>query len=186
MSVRIVAGQWRGRVIASSAESTTRPSTELWRSTIFNALQNHADLKDILVWDLFAGTGALGFEALSRGSMHCAFVEKNPKMCRQITTTATAFGAISRITVVPTTVQHFLTTDHHKEDKRPHLVLADPPYSLSICNSLLRHLWPVVSPATIVVVEHGDAEVLQVQEQWNTLWTKQKGGTVVDILERIA
>ena len=81
--MRIIAGQWRGRNLAAPPGKATRPTTERVRQALFDALV-HAPwggpevLRGVRVADLFAGTGALGLEALSRGAAGCTFVERDP------------------------------------------------------------------------------------------------------------
>jgi 16S rRNA (guanine966-N2)-methyltransferase len=76
--VRIVAGRFKGAVLAAPKSQGTRPTSDRLRETIFNILSHglDVDLDGIRVLDLFAGTGALGFEAISRGARHCTFIEE--------------------------------------------------------------------------------------------------------------
>ena len=76
--MRIVAGRFKGTALATPRSSATRPTSDRLREAIFNILAHglSADLDDARVLDLFAGTGALGFEAMSRGARHCTFIEE--------------------------------------------------------------------------------------------------------------
>jgi 16S rRNA (guanine966-N2)-methyltransferase len=76
--VRIVAGRFKGAVLATPKSHGTRPTSDRLRETIFNILSHglDVDLDGVRVLDLFAGTGALGFEAISRGARHCTFIEE--------------------------------------------------------------------------------------------------------------
>jgi len=80
--VRIIAGTWRGRHLRFPQENGLRPSPDRVRETLFNWL--NGVLPGARCLDLFAGSGALGFEALSRGAAHCTFVESNPVTCRSL------------------------------------------------------------------------------------------------------
>ena len=73
--MRVVAGEFRGRKLTAPAGGATRPTTDRVREAIFNALNSLDVIVDATVADLYAGSGALGFEALSRGAGHCTFVE---------------------------------------------------------------------------------------------------------------
>ena len=85
MSLRIVAGQWRGRKLAAPEGDTTRPTADRTRETLFSMLASRLGSFDgLAVADLFAGSGALGLEALSRGAASCLFVEQDPPAIRAI------------------------------------------------------------------------------------------------------
>jgi len=76
--MRIIAGKWRGRVLATPPGATTRPTADRTREALFSILTSRlGSFEDLRVADLFAGTGALGIEALSRGAAHCTFVEQD-------------------------------------------------------------------------------------------------------------
>jgi 16S rRNA (guanine966-N2)-methyltransferase len=74
--MRVVAGELRGRKLVAPADGTTRPTTDKVREAVFNALSSLDAIVDARVADLYAGSGALGIEALSRGAAHCTFVER--------------------------------------------------------------------------------------------------------------
>lgn len=74
--MRIIAGKWRGRPIASPKDNSTRPTTDRIREALFSKLDARGAIADAKVLDLFAGTGALGLEALSRGAKSAVFVEQ--------------------------------------------------------------------------------------------------------------
>jgi 16S rRNA (guanine966-N2)-methyltransferase len=75
--VRIIAGRWRGRTLLAPAGDATRPTSDRTREALFSMLTSRlGSFEDLRVADLFAGTGALGLEAMSRGAVHCTFVER--------------------------------------------------------------------------------------------------------------
>ena len=82
--MRVVAGDLRGRRIEAPPGHDTRPTTDKVREAIFNALGSLDLVRDARVADLFAGTGALGIEALSRGAAHCTFVERDRNVVRTL------------------------------------------------------------------------------------------------------
>ena len=126
--MRIVGGRWRGRRIAAPTTTAIRPTTDRARETLFNILAHDPDvtLEGARVLDLFAGTGALGFEALSRGAASCTFIERDAGARRLIALTVQALGADSaRILKRDATKLGECAT----LDLEPHdLVLLDPPY----------------------------------------------------------
>ena len=78
--MRIIAGKWRGRTLDAPPGMDTRPTADRVRETLFNMLASRlGSFEQLRVADLFAGSGALGFEALSRGAAHASFVERDPK-----------------------------------------------------------------------------------------------------------
>lgn len=85
MSLRIIAGEWRGRKLIAPAGDTTRPTADRTRETLFSMLVSRiGDFEGLAVADLFAGSGALGLEALSRGAASCVFVEQDAAALRAL------------------------------------------------------------------------------------------------------
>jgi 16S rRNA (guanine966-N2)-methyltransferase len=92
--VRIIAGRWRGRQISAPLGGTTRPTTDRVREALFSMLASRiGTFEDLAVIDLFAGSGALGLEALSRGAGHCTFVERDPSAVAALRANIAALGA---------------------------------------------------------------------------------------------
>jgi 16S rRNA (guanine966-N2)-methyltransferase len=92
--MRIIAGKWRGRPIDAPPGQTTRPTADRVRETLFSMLASRlGSFEDLRVADLFAGSGALGLEALSRGATSATFVESDPKAAATIRRNADKLGA---------------------------------------------------------------------------------------------
>ena len=92
--MRIIAGGWRGRKLIAPAGDTTRPTGDRTRETLFNMLASRlGDFDGLTVADLFAGSGALGLEALSRGAASCLFVEQEAAAAETIRRNITALDA---------------------------------------------------------------------------------------------
>lgn len=122
--LRIVAGEWRGRKLATPEGDATRPTADRTRETLFSMLNSRLGSFDGLkVADLFAGSGALGLEALSRGAAHCLFVDQDAAAIRAIRRNIAALQAQSRSDVRASSV---LSLGPAKEPLD--LVLLDPPY----------------------------------------------------------
>lgn len=195
MSLRIIAGTWKGQRIPSPPTSVTRPTGDMWREALFNALEHHVEFEGAEVWDLFAGTGSLGLECLSRGSAHCTFVERNKATCTALENTLTCFDVSNRTRIVHSTVEKFLmaniTETEHPGDhvdnapRNARIVLADPPYNLRLGNVLLRQLLHCTGIGTLFVYEHGLTEALLEREQWDCVWKKERGNTVVEFFLRV-
>ena len=120
--MRIIAGKWRGRPIEAPPGLGTRPTTDRVRETLFSMLASRLrSFEDLRVADLFAGSGALGFEALSRGAASATFVESDAKAAAVIRRNAAKLGAsIEQLTGSALALPHSDAFD---------LVFADPPYS---------------------------------------------------------
>jgi 16S rRNA (guanine966-N2)-methyltransferase len=121
--MRIVAGEWRGRKLVAPAGMSTRPTADRTRETLFSMLASRlGSFEDFRVADLYAGSGALGLEALSRGAAHATFVETDREALKAIEANVTAFRASSRAAVRSVSVNSLPKS--HPFD----LVFADPPY----------------------------------------------------------
>ncbi|MBX7540802.1 16S rRNA (guanine(966)-N(2))-methyltransferase RsmD [Qipengyuania sphaerica] len=122
--MRIIAGEWRGRKLVAPKGDGTRPTADRTRETLFSMLASRlGSFEDLSVLDLFAGSGALGLEALSRGAAHCLFVEQEPDAVKAIRTNIDTFDARTRTQVQQASVMSLGPA------KAPHdLILLDPPY----------------------------------------------------------
>ncbi|MFK4002330.1 16S rRNA (guanine(966)-N(2))-methyltransferase RsmD [Qipengyuania sp. NPDC077563] len=122
--MRIIAGDWRGRKIVAPRGDLTRPTSDRTRETLFSMLASRlGSFDDISVVDLFAGSGALGLEALSRGAASCLFVEQESEAVKAIRANIDTFDARTRTQVQQGSVMALPPA------KMPHdLILLDPPY----------------------------------------------------------
>ena len=154
--MRIVAGEWRGRSIAAPKGETTRPTADRTRETLFNMLASRlGDFDGLSVADLFAGSGALGLEALSRGAASCLFVEEDKRAVDAIRANIAKLGAGQRSVVQQASVLRLGPA------KEPHdLIMLDPPYDTGAgavaIDKLVRLGW--IGPATWVSLEIGARE----------------------------
>ncbi len=169
----MVAGELRGRRIESPEGKTTRPTTDMAREAIFNSLGSHYDLSGARIVDCFAGTGALGIEALSRGAGHATFIERDKRALDTLTSNITSLGIGDRSTVLRGDA---LTLVAQCTDAT--LVLADPPYEFTQWNELLARV-----PCRLVVAEA--AAAIPAPEGWESLREKRYGRTHVTFLRRV-
>jgi len=123
--VRIIAGDWRGRRIPIVAETAVRPTPDRVRETVFNWLQT--EIEGARVLDLYAGTGALGFESLSRGAAEAWFVEQDARLVEGLNAQAETFGVKPR--VVRQDAAAFLRA---RAVQRFDIVFLDPPYAMPV------------------------------------------------------
>jgi 16S rRNA (guanine966-N2)-methyltransferase len=153
--LRIIAGTWRGRKLQAPAGDTTRPTADRTRETLFSVLTSRlGSFEDLTVADLFAGSGALGLEALSRGAASAVFVEQDPAAIRAIRANIAALQAQARCDVRAASVLGLGPA------KAPlDVVMLDPPYGSGAgavaLDKLVRLGW--VGPGTWVSLEtHAD------------------------------
>lgn len=149
---RIVAGTHGGRTLAvpQHRSAGTRPTSERVREAVFSRLEHLGAVADARVLDLYAGSGALGLEALSRGAASALLVESDAGAARVCRTNVRTLGLTDRAEVVQTTVERHLA---HPTPAWADLVLADPPYALEDLDGVLAALVEVLVPGGTVVVE---------------------------------
>lgn len=122
--MRIIAGQWRGRKLVAPKGDATRPTADRMRETLFSMLTSRlGSFEGVQVADLFAGSGALGLEALSRGAATCLFVEQDRDALDAIKANITALGARDQ-----TRVEAGSVTQLRAATQPLDLILVDPPY----------------------------------------------------------
>ena len=152
--MRIIRGIYGRRRFDVPTNITARPTTDFARENIFNVIENLVDLEGLTAWDLFAGTGAISFEFLSRECRQVTSVEKAATQYNFIRSVSQKLGAQNH-RVVRGDVLRFLETATQPYD----VVFADPPYDMpgfaEIPGRILGS--QVVKPGTLVIVEHSKA-----------------------------
>lgn len=144
--VRIIGGSWRSRIIEFPDSTGLRPTPDRVRETVFNWLRQHLDGKMCL--DLFAGSGALGFEALSRGAAEVVMVEQSSIVARVLKENAQLLGA-NNATVVNANAMQYLRGTARPFD----VVFLDPPFNQGILEQALALLSPWLAPDAKVYAE---------------------------------
>jgi 16S rRNA (guanine966-N2)-methyltransferase len=187
--MRVVAGEARGRQLQAPPGRKTRPTSDRVREAIFNVLGSLTTIDGLVVADLFAGSGALGIEALSRGAARVVFVDADRQATSTIRTNLARTGlartglAGPQAEVVQADVLRWLAGGGANGDP-PHIDLAmcDPPYAFADWPALLDRLAPV---SGMVVLESGSAGTsgapLEPGPEWEVLRVKRYGGTVVTV-----
>jgi 16S rRNA (guanine966-N2)-methyltransferase len=154
--MRIVAGAWRGRRLVAPKGLETRPTSDRMRQALFDMLL-HAPwggaslIEGAMVLDVFAGTGALGLEALSRGAAKAVFVERAAPALAALRANVASLGAVSRCEVLAVDALHV------PAGERADLVFLDPPYGHGLIERALQRLRAVgrVSAESLIVAETG-------------------------------
>ncbi len=159
MPLRIIAGAWRGRRLQAPEGLATRPTAERLRQAVFDMLMHapwggHALLEGASVLDAFAGTGALGLEALSRGAAHASFIEHDPAAAANLRINVAACGAQPRARIVLGDVLK------PPPGASQTLVFLDPPYAQALlppaAEALRRTGW--IASGTVIIAESGRLE----------------------------
>jgi 16S rRNA (guanine966-N2)-methyltransferase len=149
--MRVVAGRYGGRRLASPKGAGTRPTADRVREALFSLL---GDLEGVAALDLFAGSGALGIEALSRGASRVTFVDSSAAALRAVRGNLAVLSACEQATVVRADARAFLR-NARRGGPQYDLVFLDPPYrrAAALAESLSEALPPVLAPDARVAVE---------------------------------
>jgi 16S rRNA (guanine966-N2)-methyltransferase len=156
--MRVIAGKFRSRPLQSLRGLDIRPTSDRLRETLFNVLcAGNPSALELTVWlDLFAGTGAVGIEAMSRGAAEVTFVESSPKAAELIAKNLRSLGILGQFEILKMDVAAAVRK-LEAAGKSADFVFLDPPYGLQDAyNNALRLLGQssLLQPATVVVVEH--------------------------------
>jgi 16S rRNA (guanine966-N2)-methyltransferase len=159
--MRIIAGQWRGRKLAAPEGMATRPTGDRVREVLFSMLASRLGSFDGLrVADLYAGSGALGLEALSRGAELACFVEQDARAIAAIRANIEALGATDRTQILTRSV------DALPSQRRFDLVFADPPYAPGSGTTALKQILKAgwAAPGSWISIETERGETVDPQD----------------------
>lgn len=160
--MRIIAGLAGGRALATPRDRSIRPTTDLVREALFSIL---GDVRDVVVVDGYAGTGAMGCEALSRGASHCYFIDKSPEAIALVEENLERIDARDRGIILPGEFSEQL--DRIADD--PDLWLLDPPYPTELAPKALEALAEAacVTEGALVVIEQDENKPLAEHEAFD-------------------
>jgi len=170
--LRIIAGKFRGRKLNFPDVDGLRPTPDRVRETVFNWLQ--ADIGSARCLDLFAGSGALGFEAVSRGAAKVTMVELDRQAARQLTENSQLLNA-EQCQIEKKTAQQFLSTNHEQYD----IVFIDPPYKANLWTEISTQLMStkcMAENAVIYMECPRKADIPDLPKQWQLEKDKTAGG----------
>ncbi len=148
--MRIISGIYRGRRLTPPKNITARPTTDFAKESLFNLLNNRMDFEGCSMLDLFAGTGGIGIEFISRGACDVTAVEMAHTQQNFIIQTCRQLG-IRNLTLVRSDVFKFLNACHILYD----FIYADPPYALEQLEDLPDKILPLLKENGWFVLEHG-------------------------------
>ncbi len=190
--MRITGGTFGGRNLPSSGFAGIRPTTDRARETIFNILQNHISLEGAQVLDLCAGTGALGFEAMSRGASSVVLVEKHRGNAELLRKSAQMLGVDAETRIVcADCVKAISLLEQPETQEKYHLqarnlIFCDPPYAAKLINPVFQALAgsPFVHAEAVFVAEHDTREVVIIPRLWEKFAERHFGETQVEFFRR--
>jgi len=159
--MRIIAGEWRGRPIEAPPGNATRPTADRVRETLFSMLVSRlGTFQDLRVADLFAGSGALGLEALSRGAAYATFVERDAAVAAALKRNAEKLDATGRAQILAGSALALPRTEPFD------LIFADPPYGAgsgtAVVSAVLKAGW--LAPGGWMSVETSREDSLDASE----------------------
>jgi 16S rRNA (guanine966-N2)-methyltransferase len=189
LRLRVIAGTARGRRLVAPGGDAVRPTKDMTKEAVFSALDARGLIVDATALDLYAGTGALAIEALSRGSSRAVVVERDREALASIATNLDTTGFADRARVVPGDVARFLAGPVPREAPFD-VVFADPPYGTDdpaitgVCAALLAPGW--LAADALVVVERPVRHDVAAPVGLQTVWTRVFGDTLVTFLEPVS
>lgn len=182
--MRVIGGNAKGQRLASLPGDNTRPTLDRVKESMFNMIQLH--LYNAKVLDLFAGSGALGIEAISRGAKECCFVDEHRESMRVIreNVTKTKFNnnSTTRLMDFPRALKSL-----QREGKAFDLIFLDPPYGKGFVEEALKIIAQenLLAPDGLVIIEQDKKESLEISEEDYFLWKEKKyGNTFVRVLKK--
>ncbi|HHV65234.1 MAG TPA: 16S rRNA (guanine(966)-N(2))-methyltransferase RsmD [Peptococcaceae bacterium] len=179
--MRIIAGDWKGRRLKTVQGLTTRPTSDKVKGAIFNILGSKVQNARIL--DLFAGTGNLSFEALSRGARQAVLVENDYKAWKVLQENRTLTGAMDQALILKMDAFNFL--QHNKQEKFD-IIFLDPPYHQELAGKILTLFKynTFLQPNGVIVLETAsDEEIPKDILPLELILTKEYGDTKVWYLQ---
>lgn len=177
--LRIIGGSWRSRKLSFSNAEGLRPTSDRIRETLFNWLSPHIPGAHCL--DLFAGSGALGLEALSRGAASCDFIDNNAQTCRQIQDHLQTLSC-DHATTHCTQAENYLARSQKSYD----IIFLDPPFQKALLQPAINILAQVaLKTKTLIYIETAKQEPVTLPAHWQQNKEKIAGQVCYRLIEII-
>lgn len=179
--MRVVAGKYKNRILKTVADKSVRPATDKVKGAIFNIMQSRVDWTNCTVLDLYAGSGSVGIEALSRGAKNAVFVENSRSAIQFLKLNLTSIGADGQAQVVAADVDKFIRGSRVKYN----VIFADPPYALESLAELPTRIFQsdIVARGGYLIVEHPARFEFQPSSEWDVVVRKAYGRTSVSFFQ---
>jgi 16S rRNA (guanine966-N2)-methyltransferase len=179
--IRIIGGKWRGRQVNVVSHGNLRPTPDFVRETLFNWLTGR--ITDARCLDLFAGTGVLGFEALSRGAGSVTFVDHHAPVVKEIKSTAIKLDALGQCEIVLSDSIRWLK---HQKEMPFDIIFLDPPYNSFFLYNALDILYEnkLVHANTLLYLElPAELNESKLPAHWQLIKQKSKGEVFFHLVE---
>jgi 16S rRNA (guanine966-N2)-methyltransferase len=182
--MRIISGALQRRLVPSPPGTATRPTTDRMRESLFHVLEQHVVLTGAVIVDLYAGSGILTWESLSRGAASAIMVDTSADICRHLRKVSQSLDVEDQVTIIRTTALEYLRTSPLTGAS---CLFADPPYALRHCNAIVQQIekTALLSNGGIVVLEHSDREVVLPSSEYSPLWQGTASASIIDMLQRL-
>ncbi|MFU8833243.1 MAG: 16S rRNA (guanine(966)-N(2))-methyltransferase RsmD [Wenzhouxiangella sp.] len=176
--IRIIGGQWRGRKLPVIDRPGLRPTGDRARETLFNWLGSR--IIDARCLDLFAGTGALGFEAASRGAREVVLVEKDRALAESLRAITAAWPGSEVVRVEHADALSWITNKPEPFD----IVFIDPPFGLDLQSDVLERVGCLLKPDALVYLESAHDQASDHGERFETVRIKKQGQVMLQLLRQ--
>jgi 16S rRNA (guanine966-N2)-methyltransferase len=178
--MRIIAGAYKGRRLKAPTWSGLRPTSDKLRETLFNILAPRIDGARVL--DVFAGTGAVGLESLSRGAESVVFVEHDRRAAALIMSNAALCGAENRCAIIRDRAEHVLQQPLAQAPFD--VVVLDPPYDFEPLSDVLEAAVRHLAPDGLVILEHAFRRAVPAVAGARVTRTVRSGDSALTLFER--
>ena len=146
--MRVITGSCRGKKLKTLEGTDTRPTSDMVKEAVFSIIQFEVPGASVL--DLFAGSGQMGIEALSRGASHCVFVDKNPEAVKIVRENVSGCGFVKESRILSMDSLEYLRTAKNGLD----IVFVDPPYHIGLIEKALPLIEAKINEGAYVICEH--------------------------------
>ena len=181
--MRIVAGKLKSRILKYPKSKDVRPTMDRVRETIFNIIGS--DIENAEVLDLFAGSGSMGIEAISRGAKHAVFVDSGAESIKSITVNCDNFGIAENADIYRQDVVQAIPALSGSKC-RFDFIFVDPPYGGDLLKKTLIQLYQfdILSHRCIIIAEHGAGELIPENKIYKVFRCKRFGKTSVSFIKK--
>ncbi|HPF45670.1 MAG: 16S rRNA (guanine(966)-N(2))-methyltransferase RsmD [Alphaproteobacteria bacterium] len=183
--MRIIGGTYRGKKLITPVDDLIRPTTDRMRETLFNMLEhgNGPGIRGSKILDLFAGTGALGIEALSRGAAHVTFVDNNSRSMKLIKQNTDLIKSSENASFIVADAVKFKYPGTVYD-----VVFIDPPYRKNLVTPALTNLHEkgLLNTNSIAVIEYGSDEEIDFTLHFGEIKSRKMGDATFSLLEYLA
>ena len=178
--MRIIAGEFKGRRLKAPKWEGLRPTSDKLRETLFNILASRIEGARVL--DVFAGTGAVGLESLSRGAAHVAFIEHDRRAVALIAENAELCGVQNRCVIIRDRAEHAL--QHQRFDAPFDVVVLDPPYDFEPLAAVIDTAAAHLAPGGLLILEHAFRRALPSITGARMMRTVRSGDSALTMFQR--